>query len=67
MAVEYRSQDTLKKSWENVPFRACLKSMGFTDFELEDRPLIGIVNSWNNIVPGHYNLNELAEFVRRGI
>lgn len=65
--MKYRSQDTLKKSWENVPFRACLKSMGFTDFELEDRPLIGIVNSGNNIVPGHYNLDELKEFVKRGV
>lgn len=63
----FRSQDTLKKSWENVPFRSCLKSMGFTDFELHDRPLIGIVNSGNNIVPGHYNLSELADFVTRGV
>lgn len=63
----FRSQDTLEKKWENVPFRACLKSMGFTDFELKDRPLIGIVNSGNNIVPGHYNLDELKEFVKRGV
>lgn len=65
--MKYRSQDTLEKRWENVPFRTCLKSMGFTDYELENRPLVGIVNSGNNIVPGHYNLTELEEFVTKGI
>jgi dihydroxyacid dehydratase/phosphogluconate dehydratase len=40
--------------------------MGFSDHAL-DRPLIAIVNSWNNICPGHYNLRELAEYVRVGI
>ena len=65
--MRYRSQVAFQKSWENVPYRACLKSMGFTDFELQDRPLIGIANSWNNIVPGHYIFKELAEFVRNGI
>jgi len=46
--------------------RALYKSMGFSDHAL-DRPLIAIVNSWNNICPGHYNLRELAEYVRVGI
>jgi dihydroxy-acid dehydratase len=40
--------------------------MGLSDHDL-DRPLIAIVNSWNNICSGHYNLRELAEYVKVGI
>lgn len=50
-----------------APQRSLLKAMGYTDFELKDRPLIGIASSWNTISPGHYNLSELADFVRKGI
>ena len=46
--------------------RALYKSMGFSDKDLEG-PLIGIANSWNELVPGHYNLRQLAEFVKKGI
>lgn len=47
--------------------RSLLKSMGYTDDELNNRPVIGIANSWSTVVPGHYNLRELAKFVERGI
>ena len=47
--------------------RSLLKSMGFTDDELNRRPVIGIANSWSTVVPGHYNLRELAKFVEKGI
>ncbi len=47
--------------------RSLLKSMGYTDDELNRRPVIGIANSWSTVVPGHYNLRELAKFVERGI
>lgn len=46
--------------------RSLYKSMGYTDDDL-DRPLIGIANSWNRVVPGHYNLGLVAEYVKQGI
>lgn len=46
--------------------RALYKSMGYTDHDLE-RPLIGIANSWNRVVPGHYNLGLVAEYVKQGV
>lgn len=46
--------------------RALYKSMGFTDEALE-KPLIAIVNTYTNATPGHYNLNEICEQVKRGI
>ncbi len=46
--------------------RALYKSMGYTDYDL-DRPLIGVANSWNRVVPGHYNLRLVSEYVQQGI
>jgi dihydroxy-acid dehydratase len=46
--------------------RSLYKSMGYSDYDLE-RPLVGIANSWNRIVPGHYNLNLVSEYVKQGI
>ena len=46
--------------------RALFKSMGYSDDDLS-RPLIGIANSWNRIVPGHSNLRRVAEYVAQGI
>ena len=46
--------------------RGLFKSMGYSDYDL-DRPLIGIANSWNTVVSGHYNLKQVAQSVRRGI
>ena len=40
--------------------------MGYSDYDL-DRPLIGIANSWNRVVPGHSNLDQVAEYVSQGI
>jgi dihydroxy-acid dehydratase len=42
------------------------KSMGYSDHDLE-QPLIGIANSWNRVVPGHYNLQLVAEYVKQGV
>lgn len=61
------SEAILKESVYCAPQRSLFKAMGYTDYELKDRPLIGIVSSWNTISPGHYNLRELADFVRKGI
>ncbi|MCD1294839.1 dihydroxy-acid dehydratase [Methanocella sp. CWC-04] len=58
--------DTVKKGMTRTPHRALLKSVGVTDSDM-DKPFIGIANAWNDIVPGHKHLNELAEKVRQGI
>ena len=48
--------------------RSLFKAMGYTDSELkEGKPLIGIASTWNTLVPGHYNLDKVAEFVKNGI
>ncbi len=60
-----RSQSILKQpEWSNV--RALYKSNGFTNEELE-KPIIAVVNSFNTICPGHFNLNNLVQHVREGI
>ena len=46
--------------------RSVFKSVGYSDDDL-NRPVIGIANSWNELVPGHANLRQVAEHVRKGI
>ncbi|MGQ9723235.1 MAG: dihydroxy-acid dehydratase domain-containing protein, partial [Candidatus Jordarchaeum sp.] len=46
--------------------RTLLKACGFTDDEL-NRPLIAVVNSWTNIVPGHVHLDTVADAVEAGV
>ena len=46
--------------------RSLFKSMGYSEDDL-DRPLVGIANSWNRVVAGHYNLNQVSEYVKQGI
>jgi dihydroxy-acid dehydratase len=61
----WRSKEILKRpQWSKV--RALYKSMGYTDYDLE-RPLIGIANSWNQVVPGHANLRQVSEHIKQGI
>lgn len=63
--IKLRSQKILQRPrWSKV--RALFKSMGYSDTDL-DRPLIGIANSWNRLVPGHYNLKQVAEYASQGI
>jgi dihydroxy-acid dehydratase len=61
----WRSQDILERP-EGSKRRTLFKAMGYSDYDL-DQPLIGIANSWNRIVPGHYNLNLVSEYVKQGI
>jgi dihydroxy-acid dehydratase len=63
--MNWRSQDVLKRPEWSMQ-RALYKSMGYSDYDLE-RPLIGIANSWNRIVPGHYNLNLVSDYVKQGV
>ncbi len=60
-----RSQKVLGRP-EFSMHRALWKSMGYSDYDLA-RPLIGIANSWNRLVPRHANLNQVSEFVKQGI
>ena len=46
--------------------RALVKTMGYTDEDL-DKPIVGIINTWAETNPGHYNFRELAEAVKRGV
>jgi len=60
-----RSNDILNKpDW--CFNRSVFKSVGYSDDDL-NRPVIGIANSWNELVPGHANLRQVAEHVRKGI
>lgn len=58
--------DLMKKGIERAPHRSLLKAMGYTDDEIA-RPIIGVANSANEIVPGHIHLNEIAEAVKAGV
>lgn len=58
--------DLVKKGVEKAPHRSLFKSLGFIDEEM-NRPLIGIANSKNDIVPGHMNLDKIVEAVKSGI
>ena len=58
--------DSVKFGAQNAPHRALYHALGLTKEEL-DRPLIGIVSSYNEIVPGHINLDKITEAVRLGV
>lgn len=58
--------DNIKKGLERAPHRSLLKAVGLTDEEMS-LPFIGVVNSWNEVIPGHIHLDKLAEAVKAGI
>ena len=58
--------DMAKVGLEKAPHRSLFKALGLTDEEIS-RPLIGVVNSKNDIVPGHINLDKIAAAVKTGI
>ncbi len=58
--------DVIKKGIPAAPNRSLLYALGYTKEEIE-RPLIGVVCSYNEIVPGHMNLDKIAEAVKAGI
>ncbi len=60
-----KSED-VKKGISRLPHRSLFKALGMTDQELK-RPLIGIVNSANTIIPGHMNLDSIMDAVKTGI
>ncbi|WP_421077928.1 dihydroxy-acid dehydratase [Methanothermococcus sp. Ax23] len=58
--------DNVKTGITRSPNRSLLKACGYTDEEI-NRPFIGVVNSFTEVVPGHIHLNTLAEAVKKGI
>ena len=58
--------DKLKQGTNNAPHRALYHALGWTEEEIH-RPLVGIVSSYNEIVPGHMNLDKIVEAVRMGV
>lgn len=60
------NSDQVKGGVERAPHRSLLKSMGYTNEEIR-KPLVGIVNSQNDIVPGHIHLDTIVEAVKAGV
>ena len=58
--------DAVKKGVQQAPHRSLFNALGFTKEEME-RPLVGIVSSYNEIVPGHMNLDKIVEAVKIGV
>jgi dihydroxy-acid dehydratase len=58
--------DSIKSGIERAPHRALLRSLGVSNSDF-NKPFIGIVNSFNEIVPGHIHLNNIAQAVKEGV
>jgi len=58
--------DRMKTGLEKAPHRSLLKAMGLTDTEI-NRPLIGIANAKNDIIPGHIHLDKIGAAVKAGV
>ncbi len=58
--------DSLKCGTQNAPHRALYHALGLTEEEIS-RPLVGIVSSYNEIVPGHMNLDKIVDAVKLGV
>lgn len=58
--------DEMKKGLEKAPQRSLLHALGLTEEEI-NRPIVGIVSSYNEIVPGHMNLDKITQAVKTGV
>ena len=58
--------DNAKAGMQQAPARSLFRALGLTDEEME-RPLVGIVSSYNEIVPGHMNIDKIVEAVKLGV
>ncbi|MDY6017041.1 MAG: dihydroxy-acid dehydratase [Oscillospiraceae bacterium] len=58
--------DSIKNGAQNAPHRALYHALGMTSEEIS-RPMVGIVSSYNEIVPGHMNIDKIVEAVRIGV
>lgn len=60
------NSDVVKKGIDRAPHRSLFKALGLTDREI-NKPLIGIVNSFNELVPGHLHLRQIADAAKTGV
>ena len=58
--------DQVKKGPARAPHRSLFYAMGYTSDDLK-KPLIGIVNAQNEVIPGHFHLDEIARAVKAGV
>ena len=58
--------DAVKKGMQTAPQRSLFNALGLTEEELQ-KPLVGIVSSYNEIVPGHMNIDKIVEAVKMGV
>ena len=66
MEVKSMKSDSVKKGMQTAPQRSLFNALGMTKEELE-KPLVGIVSSYNEIVPGHMNIDKIVEAVKLGV
>ena len=64
--VFFMRSDQVKKGMQQAPHRSLFNALGYTKEEME-RPLVGICCSYNEIVPGHMNLDKICEAVKLGV
>lgn len=60
------NSDAIKKGVERAPHRSLLYALGLSEDEI-DKPIIGIANAANEIIPGHKHLNQICESVKNGV
>ena len=58
--------DNAKSGMQQAPARSLYRALGLTEEELA-RPLVGVVSSYNEIVPGHMNLDKIVDAVKQGV
>ena len=58
--------DNVKKGMQQAPHRSLFNALGFTEEEM-NKPMVGIVSSYNEIVPGHMNLDKITQAVKMGV
>ena len=61
-----KRSDLMLKGVKKAPHRSLFKAMGYTDEELK-RPIVGVANAANEIIPGHIHLNQITEAVKAGV
>ena len=58
--------DAVKTGMQQAPHRSLFNALGMTEEEMK-KPMVGIVSSYNEIVPGHMNLDKIVEAVKLGL
>ena len=58
--------DNVKCGMQQAPHRSLFNALGFTEEEMK-KPMVGIVSSYNEIVPGHMNLDKIVNAVKMGV